>query len=267
VRLLAKLQRGVLARAAACVAAWLLVAPATAQEQQSAASREMPDTQQIAQALEKVRADTSLASERKTRTLNWVDSPDEKPRSGELPAWLQWIADLFRWTGESARVLVWVACAVLAGMLVTFLVRLIGQFGATGRTERFVAPTHVRDLDIRPESLPPDIGRAARSLWDQGQQRPALALLYRGLLSRLAHVHGVPVRDSSTEGDCLRLAESHVTAERAGFVARLIRVWQRAVYGGEQIETGTVHELCDGFAPMLDASEASPHNAPAEQSA
>jgi hypothetical protein len=258
----------VLVPVAACVAAGLLLVPAIAQEQQSAASRESPGAQQIVQALEKLRADTSLASERKMRTLNWADSPEEKPRSGELPAWLEWIADLFRWTGESARVLVWVACAVLAGMLVTFLLRLIGQFGTTPRTERFVAPTHVRDLDIRPESLPADIGSAARSLWDQGHQRPALALLYRGLLSRLAHVHGVPVRDSSTEGDCLRLAESHMSAERAGFVARLIRVWQRAVYGGEQIETGVVHALCDGFAPMLDApAESSLRNAPAEQSA
>ena len=72
--------------------------------------------------------------------------------------------------------------------------------------DAFVAPTHVRDLDIRPESLPDDIGAAARALWDRGEHRAALALLYRGLLSRLAHVHRLPIRDSSTEGDCLALA-------------------------------------------------------------
>src|SRR4029079_6929748 len=74
----------------------------------------------------------------------------------------------------------------------------------------FVAPTHVRDLDIRPESPTDDIGAAARQLWDRGEQRAALALLYRGMLSRLAHVHRVPIRDSSTEGDCVELASAQL---------------------------------------------------------
>jgi hypothetical protein len=113
-------------------------------------------------------------------------------------------------------------------------------------------PTHVRDLDIRPESLPVDIGAAARTLWSRGEHRAALALLYRGLLSRLAHVHQVPVKDSSTEGDCLALAVTHLTIDRSEYTSRLIRVWQRAVYGGVNAETSAVYALCDGFAPALD---------------
>src|SRR6185295_7845985 len=101
----------------------------------------------------------------------------------------------------------------------------------------FNPPTHVRDLDIRPETLPPDIGAAARALWDAGDRRAALALLYRGLLSRLIHVHRLPIRDSSTEGDCLELAARHLTDTRRQYAAALIRAWQRFVYGGEEIQT------------------------------
>ena len=119
----------------------------------------------------------------------------------------------------------------------------------------FVAPTHVQDLDIRPESLPPDIGGAARRLWDRGEHRGALALLYRGLLSRLAHVHRLPVRDSSTEGDCLALSARMEAAGR-DYAARLIVLWQAAVYGHLDVDTTAVHALCDGFAPALDAPAA-----------
>jgi hypothetical protein len=73
-------------------------------------------------------------------------------------------------------------------------------------------------------------------------------LLYRGLLSRLAHVHAVPIRDSSTEGDCLALAATHLPAARAAYVERLIRVWQRAVYGNIDPTSEEFNSLSTGFS-------------------
>jgi hypothetical protein len=78
-------------------------------------------------------------------------------------------------------------------------------------------------------------------------------LLYRGLLSRLVHVYKVPIKDSSTEGDCITLASRHLdNEERKIYVSSLVRVWQRAVYGGEDIPTETVATLCDGFSRAMD---------------
>ena len=154
--------------------------------------------------------------------------------------------------------LIWCTAAVLAALLVTYVVRLVRRFEAPRPDNAFVAPTHVGDLDIRPERLPADIGAAARALWDRGEHRGALALLYRGLLSRLAHVHGVPIRDSSTEGECLSLAATHLTDRRREYTSHVVRVWQRAVYGREDIPAGSVYVLCDEFAAALDpASPAS----------
>jgi hypothetical protein len=61
----------------------------------------------------------------------------------------------------------------------------------------------------------------------------------------------VPIRDSSTEGDCLALAERHLTADKRGYVAELIRTWQRAVYGGEDPQSAEMRGLCDRFADAL----------------
>jgi hypothetical protein len=177
-----------------------------------------------------------------------------------MPAWIAWflelfgwVASLFVWLSQFVRMLLWLIAAVLAALLAIYLIRLVRRRGLPSTAGKFIAPSHVRDLDIRPESLPDDIGGAARVLWDRGEQRAALALLYRGLLSRLVHVHGVPIRDSSTEGDCLALARAHLNEERNLYAANLVRVWLRAVYGAEQIDTSQVHGLCDGFAATLDA--------------
>jgi hypothetical protein len=235
------------------LAALLTIATASpvAAPPQPAASAPAPTRDEIARARDEVKADPLLAAERTFKTLRWNDAARRERRT---PPALAWLGGFFRWLDQAARVLVWTAAAVLVGLLVVFLLRVVRAMRLAERGDAFVAPTHVRDLDIRPETLPDDVGRAARELWDRGEHRAALALLYRGLLSRLAHVHHLPIRDSTTEGDCLTLAATHLTDARRDYAARLVRVWQRAVYGGEASAPGIVYALCDGFAPSLDST-------------
>jgi hypothetical protein len=217
----------------------------------TAAEAPQPTREQVAAAVEKLKADPNLGVDKKTRKLvrNSQPGPNAAPTS---PSWLHWIADAFSWFAGTARALVWVAGILLAGMLALYIKRFVESRGERSVPLRFAMPTHVRDLDIRPESLPDDVGGAALELWEHGEHRVALALLYRGLLSRLAHVHGVPIRDSSTEGDCLTLAATRLPAARATYVERLIRVWQRAVYGNVEPTAKEFHCLGTSFASALD---------------
>ena len=208
---------------------------------------EAPSAADIARAVERVKADPSLATERTITTLRWKTGGE--PTQSAPPAWR---IGLIRWIGSSTRLIVWAVVFALAAGLIVFLVRVLQERQGDANVDTFVAPTHVRDLDIRPETLPPDIGAAARARWDGGDHRAALALLYRGLLSRLAHVHRVPIRDSSTEGDCLALADGRLRPDRWEYAVRMIGVWQRAVYGHEDVAAAAVYTLCDGFAAALD---------------
>jgi hypothetical protein len=229
----------------ALVFACMLLAAGTAAAQPAAP---VPDDAAIERAMQQVKADPNVATERTIKTLQWKDS-NAKP--SPRPAWLDWVAGFFRWLDQSARVLVWAVVAGLVLLLAFYIVRTFRSWDDVAGDAEFVAPTHVQDLDIRPESLPADIGAAARRLWDRHEHRAALALLYRGLLSRLAHVHQLPIRDSS----CLAIAAGMHTAGRE-YAARLIVQWQAAVYGHLDADTITVHALCDGFAPALDAPAA-----------
>jgi hypothetical protein len=210
-----------------------------------------PNRAEVTRAIKSVEADPNLAAERTIRTLRWVRKSDPVPE--DTHSSLEWLVQLMGWFAQSARVVVWVAVALLAGLLVIFVVRLIQERSPAAKLSRKATPTHVQDLDIRPESLPDNIGTAARSLWDSGDHRGALSLLYRGLLSRLVHVHNIPIRDSSTEGDTLQLTAARLGEDKRNYVTRLIRIWQHAVYGGQQPETGSLYVLCDEFAPALDA--------------
>jgi hypothetical protein len=215
---------------------------------------EPPERIEVRKALDKVENDPNLATERSINMLRWKD-PEPAAAAGDEPWWWQlvnsvarWLRGLFNWLAESGRYLVWVVGGVLAALLAVYLVRVLRVRGLPRVPPPFVPPSHVHDLDIRPESLPDDIGAAALAHWERGEQRAALALLYRGLLSRLVHVHGVPIRASSTEGDCLALAEPRLPESSARYAARLISTWGAAVYGGSLPQPSAVQALCGEFA-------------------
>ncbi|MDY6947202.1 MAG: DUF4129 domain-containing protein [Pseudomonadota bacterium] len=205
-----------------------------------------PDETTILDALDEVGEDPNLSPERTIRTLRWLDAGDA-PEQRETPGWLSWLGGLFQWIGSASRLLMWIGIVLLLGLLALFLKRIFGGYRNTSRPLAAAAPTHVRELDIRPASLPDDIGGAALKLWEGGDHRAALALLYRGLLSRLVHSHGVPIRESTTEADCLRLAVPRLHADAAEYATLLVRVWQHAVYGARQPAENDVRSLCSRF--------------------
>jgi hypothetical protein len=215
-----------------------------------AAAAQVPSAQQIAAAVKALREDPNLGGMHKERTLRWVNDYQPHKVRHNL-AWIEWISGLFGWLAQGSRFLFWGAIVVLAGFLGIFLLRLVRERPGRASADRFTPPTHVRDLDIRPESLPDDIGAAARQLWQAGEQRAALALLYRGLISRLVHVYEVPIRSSSTEGECLELAAPRLQESPQRYASRLIRIWQLAVYGGREPPADVVFALCDEFAGAL----------------
>jgi len=218
-----------------------------------------PTDAQVKAAVATLVRDPNLGKTEKAHRLQWKHQADDKPVNDKPgSAWLEWIAGALSWFATTARALLWVIGIVLAGILGLYIKRFLELRGVGASAKPLAMPTHVRDLDIRPESLPDDIGASALGLWERGEHRAALALLYRGALSRLAHVHAVPIRDASTEGDCLSLANAHLPAQPATYVAQLIRVWQRAVYGNANPTDDEMRALCGGFAEALDKSAGTP---------
>lgn len=205
-----------------------------------------PDENEISDALERVRADPNISPQRKMSTLKWVD--DDDPKQRESPGWFKWLEGLFAWIGTASRVIVWCVIGVLLALLALFLKRVFSGIQLGGQhTQAPDAPTHIQELDIRPESLPDEIGPAVLALWERNEHRAALALLYRSLLSRLVYTHGVPIRESMTEADCLQLAVPRLHSDVAEYTTKLVRVWQHAVYGAREPATDDVRALCSSF--------------------
>lgn len=218
-----------------------------------------PQAAEIEAAVATLRQDPNLGADRSIRVLRWVEKERRqttKPASF-LSTLLQWLLQALRWIAATGRAVVVVAAIILAAVLTVYLVRLFAQRQRVPRQDAGPQPAHVRGLDIRPESLPQDIGAAALALWRSGDVRGALALLYRGLLSRAVHVHDVTVKASSTEGECLALFAPRLPRAALDYAASLVRTWELAVYRGAAPEASAVEALCSGFSAALDVPAAS----------
>lgn len=144
-----------------------------------------------------------------------------------------------------ARLFEFIGWVLLVSLALFLLHRFLKWREARAPRPVALPPAQVAGLDIRPESLPADVAAAVRRLWEAGQQRAALSLLYRATLSALAHRHGVRLRAADTEGDVLRAAAG-LDTEPLALLAALTRLWQRTAYAQQ---TPGAQELAPLLAP------------------
>lgn len=217
-----------------------------------AVQAQVPSRQEVQQAADAVRAHPDLGGKKKVGTLKLRDS-EPRPEKAETGDW-RWVGDLVRWLAEGARLVVWICGAILVAIVLVGLRRWVRVRGDALRLPDAPPPTHVQSLDIRPESLPLQVGVAAAGLWQRGDHVAALSLLYRGALSRLVHGHAVPIKAASTEGECVALAKARLAAPRGAYVGELVAAWQLAVYGARMPDTARVLALCRDFDAQLPAA-------------
>lgn len=129
------------------------------------------------------------------------------------------------------------------------LALMLAAEGAPKQSAAGVVPEELMGLDLRAESLPADIARAAEAALAAGDVREALSLLYRGALAQLIPSLELKIDASATEGDCL----AAVKAARgpSDWFAQLTAQWQLVAYAHREAERSAVSALCVGYRDAI----------------
>ena len=96
--------------------------------------------------------------------------------------------------------------------------------------ESYQAPDILFGMNVREDSLPDDIISEAKQLWQQKKARDSLSLLYRGALVRLINQENIPLENSHTEGDILKLSQKSLINKQHQYLAQLTTQWQLIAY-------------------------------------
>ncbi|QTR47383.1 hypothetical protein J9253_05445 [Thiothrix litoralis] len=208
------------------LAACLLVGLPSIAPTPSWASERLPPEEASAQMAEVMQRE-ELAGMR-TR-MQWVPRNPDKTTTDDKPSELAQSWQLL--FANLTKTVLWIAVIVLLIVGFVYRQRILALLKPAQRKAAPPPPPDILfGMDIRPESLPDDIASASRRLWEAGQHREALSLLYRGALMQLTRHEQMVVQDSHTEGDILRLAHPHLDSARMAWLTAVTRVWQEIAY-------------------------------------
>ena len=167
-----------------------------------------------------------------TRVLRYVGPEWKSDDKGREWDW-SWFEKIAEFLSGAIRFLTWAAAAAVVAFALYFLARYVRARGVA--RARAARPDFLFGLDVRPGSLPDDVGAAAEELVRQGALRNALSLLYRGALVRFMD-DGLEFLQGDTEGDCVRRVESFSAPKRRLYFMRLVLAWQSLAYAHRAVE-------------------------------
>jgi hypothetical protein len=169
---------------------------------------------------------------------------DRIPKEREKKTWeLPWLGDFLY---GAANVLMWLLAAGLVAWIIWLLWKYRGLRPVIGMKTEYVIPRArvVMGMEVSPETLPADIPAAALALWRQGRHHEALGLLYRGAISRVIETARVEIRESDTEGDCLRRVEQAGTTAQPEYFRGITGAWMRLAYARLHPDEVEIEALC-----------------------
>jgi hypothetical protein len=150
---------------------------------------------------------------------------------------------LGRWVAEVARLVLWALVVAVAAYALWKLAQALPAWRRAPPIEPYRPPAALFGMELAPESLPADVPGMALQLLQQGRTREALALLYRGSLSRLVHERGVQLAASHTEQEVLSLAPSP-------YLQGLVDAWRACAYAQRLPAREAVAALAAGYARL-----------------
>jgi len=205
------------------------------------------------------------------RVPKWFD----RDSASETPGWMRWLikwlkqlsdkdSDISKASLLFARVLEFLLWTVLVvGIaLVAYRYRAFLRQWLPSRTQRRPRVWRMRrlasregiDLDVLPTL--DDIGENARILWQQHEQRAAMALLYVASLYEIA-ASDIALDDSHTELECLELAQQHLNANATNYFSEITMAWLRQAYAHQAPADAEFFTFCDQWRDFIGQVNAS----------
>ena len=188
------------------------------------------DTHRVWEAIKKKEESTDKA------TLTSLD---------ELFAWIKEVAPAI---GLFIKVLLVLAIAALVIWLLVRFTSWLDWLQLPARKQRRKAPpSSLFGLELNKDSLPDSVADVALALLNDGQLRNALSLLFRATLSHMVHYSQLPISDSTTESECLQLAQAHRPASELNYFRQLTNAWLLLAYGHQPPSIELTRELCHNW--------------------
>lgn len=256
------IQRRVSGVAAAVVLA-ILVVPAAlvpdravAQESADSTRNETPTSDpgfagfwsddDIQPALAIVIAKDALKTTREIEEWQAIDPDEPVPDidSGLSKWWIDLIQNFGRLMAVVTEFGLWIIVALLLCLLFVTRKRWLPYLGYRPRARPSARRIILASGELSAEFLPDDIPAEVLRLWNDGEKRKALSLLYRGSVVAAVSQYAVRLPSSATEGACIFAVGQQTDAAQSEYFRRVVLAWIRCAYGFQEPDDDAILPLC-----------------------
>ncbi len=119
------------------------------------------------------------------------------------------------------------------------------------RKQKESAPQTVFGMDISPASIPENPEIESLKLWQKGEHREALSLLYRAALSILIHSAAIPIHPSFTELECQKKISEQAGKKEAHYFKKLTNCWIKMAYAHRIVTEKEHQELVEEWKEVF----------------
>lgn len=183
-----------------------------------------------------------------TKEWHWKGEKKEKEKeSYQSLAFFDWLYSFISGLHSVVRLLLWV---LFGGIFLIFLYwwkpwNLIKNL-PTKEQKSTRQPTTIKALsqEYKPSlKLDQEAFNQAKLLFESGNYRQALSLLYRLSLKAFEKAQSFSSQASQTEGEILKHAQSNLEAEDYDFLKTLIHYWKKIAYAHESLKKEPLESL------------------------
>lgn len=182
--------------------------------------------------------------QRSQRDWRWQLRDPGKPDVATPPEWTLGVGDFM---ALATRYGLWLLAAVALGFILYHHRVWLGWLRDPPPDVEDRTPID-RQAVATPEPLPTDVPAAVRALWQAGQPRAALALLYRAAVQRVSDGLDAPLPPGATEGQCLRRSRKLADRRYAELFGRIVACWQNAAYARRLPDATQLEAMLDAWA-------------------
>ena len=223
------------------------------------------DNESAKQLINDVLGDEQFGQEKIVRKWRFKNLYEEN--KDKFPDWLieffEWLENLEVSRSDDDGDSVDIAAIIKLLLISAFVILLIYCFykfrtpllSIKRSSETNTTPEVMFGMNIRPESLPADVPEQAMSMWQKGQQREALGLLYRASLSRLVDQFGFVFKASFTEAECAAIVHDRGIESLSAYFSQLTRSWRQLAYGHRLPDSSTVNALCENWSREMSVEQ------------
>lgn len=212
------------------------------QDAQRQALAESPDA--LKNTLARVLEEEPFQRCRQVGGWEFVSDEDPSPEvEAPAPAWVTDVAAL-------VEGLLWLLLGVVLILLGRWLYQQPWRLSRRLSRQRPAASVVIHGETLHAEDLDPQAAQRAWQLWQQGEHREALGLLYRASL-RVLLAAGVRLGQATTEAECLHHAEGQISREAHAYLQRLTQGWQSLAYAHRPPKGEEMAQLCRGWSQEL----------------